>query len=1031
MKRTNISIKGNVQMAGFRTFIVIILIIVSIVVASTLSLRAADASADAKKVIICFKTNTTPSIQQEITTKYDCKLLERNDALNCILVQVNREDTQQFINRVSKEDLVKYAEPNKLVHALYTPDDPYYSEQWGLKHINVDSAWDIEKGNKNVTIAVIDTGIDYTHEDLVNNYVTGGYDWVNDDSDPMDDHGHGTFCAGIIAATINNEKGIAGIAQVNIMAEKVLNETGYGTDWEVARGITHATDNNVSILSMSLGGDDAAQILEDACLYAWNNGCLLVAASGNDGKQGVSYPAAYETVIAVGAIDQNDQRCGFSNWGPDLELVAPGVGILSTYPHNQYVQKDGTSMAAPHVAGVAALVWSKYPFLTNHELRDRLAQTAYDLGAVGFDEYFGYGRVDALNATITINLPPAVTVLYPNGGEEVNGTVTINATASDPDGTVVNVEFQYSPDNGTSWKSIVNVTPPLLGNCTYEWDTTTVPNGAEYLIKAIATDDTGATASDVSNTSFVIANKLSVHAPNMSIVNQTLAVTVTYNTYPGPPVDNATVFFEIGGAQFMRTTNTTGIATFTPQTTGLLNITAHKTGYTDSDMVQVHVLPAYNVSLTADHYALTTIEGRNATYTLRVKNTGYFLDNYTLTIANPDGADTAALKENVTKIDDMRYKTVDVSSGDSIIVLLDVTDSGAGIFHVNVTANSTGDSTKVDFVNTTTTVEDITAPGITFVAPTPEDNAMLNTSYVTINVTLNETGSIAYLNWNGVNETMNGSGTNFYLNKTGLADAQYTYKVYANDTAGNMGESETRVVIIDTTPPSGVSNLTESALGTTWINWTWDNPEDLISGFNYTEIQIWEAGSLDKEGTTSNEFYNATGLKSNTTYEIRLRTVDRAGNVNLTWIADTAKTLLLPITFDTGHPQNPYPSIPGIHNGTIKPSQNITVRKLYTYPCAGTGGHTEYARIWRDSVLDVNATWEGYKGDWHNITFNEPFVLYKNKTYNYTIITGSYPQIIHNRNHTTLDGSFINCTEFVDANGNKYNDWIPAFKLFL
>jgi len=362
-----------------------------------------------------------------------------------------------------------------------------------------------------------------------------------------------------------------------------------------------------------------------------------------------------------------------------------------------------------------------------------------------------------------------------------------------------------------------------------------------------------------------------------------------------------------------------------------------------------------------------------------------------------------------------------------------VTNSSAGTFRVNVTANSTGkNKTKIDSANTTTIVKekDITPPEITFVAPTPADGAMINMNYVNINVTLNETCSIVYLNWNGVNETMNGSGTNFYLNKTGLLDAQYAYKVYANDTAGNMGESDTRVVTIDTTPPPGVSNLNESALGTTWIYWTWTNPTDPISGFNYAEMQIWEAGSLDKEDTTSNEFYNATGLKSNTTYEIRTRTVDKAGNVNLTWITDTAKTLHLPTaTLDTGKPQNPYPSIFGIHNGTITPSQNITVHKLYTYPCTGTGGHTEYARIWNNSTLDVTATWNGYQGDWHNITFNKAFVLYKNKTYNYTIITGSYPQVIHNRNHTTLDGSFINCTKFVDANGKKYNDRIPALKL--
>lgn len=1009
-----------------------IIVLIILILISTTSAGATSSSANSKEIIVGFKDNIAPSIQQAIIAKYNCKVLERNEALNCVLLQVDGDrDSLQFVNLLSKEALVRYADPNKLVHALYTPNDLYYPDQWGPQHINVDSAWDIEKGNKNVTIAIIDTGIDYTHEDLVNNYVTGGYDWVNTDSYPMDDEGHGTFCAGIAAATIDNEKGIAGIAQVSLMAEKVLNGTGYGTDWGVAQGITHATDNNVNVISMSLGGDATAQILEDACLYAWNNGSLLVAASGNDGKHGVSYPAAYETVIAVGAIDQSDQRCAFSNRGPNLELVAPGIDILSSYIFNQYVWGTGTSAAAPHVAGVAALVWSKYPLLTNYEVRDRLAQTAGDLGAVGFDEYHGYGKVDAMNAT---NLPPTVTVLYPNGGEVVNETITIKATANDPDGTITNVEFLYSSDNGTNWTSLANRTMHLFEEYRYNWDTTTVSNGAEYLIKAIATDDNGATASDVSNTSFEIVNKLYVHAPNVSIVNQLLAVTVTFNTYPGPPVDNATVFFLLGGSQFQRTTNINGITTFTPYIMGLLNITALKSGYLQSDTVTVQVLPAgYNISLTSDYYTQSTLTNVNATYTLTVENTGYFLDNYTLTIDNPDGADTVALKGNVTKIDDTHYKTVDVSSGDSIIVLLNVTNSSAGTFRVNVTANSTGNTTKIDSVNTTTTVEekDITAPEITFVAPTPADGAMINASYVNINVTLNETGSIAYLNWNGVNETMDGSGTNFYLNKTGLSDAQYTYKVYANDTAGNMGKSETRVVTIDTTPPPGVYNLNESAFGTTWIYWTWTNPTNPLSGFNHTEIQIWEAGSLDKEDTTSNEFYNATGLKSNTTYEIRLRTVDKAGNANQTWIADTATTLYLPTAFDTGQPQNPYPSISGTHNGTITPSRNITVHNLYTYPCAGTGGHTEYTRIWKNSTLDVNATWKGYKGDWHNITFNRTFVLYKNEIYNYTIITGSYPQVIHNRNHTTLDGSFINCTKFVDANGKKYNDWMPAFRLFL
>ena len=134
--------------------------------------------------------------------------------------------------------------------------------------------------------------------------------------------------------------------------------------------------------------------------------------------------------------------------------------------------------------------------------------------------------------------------------------------------------------------------------------------------------------------------------------------------------------------------------------------------------------------------------------------------------------------------------------------------------------------------------------------------------------------------------------------------------------------------------------------------------------------------------------------------------------------------------FNTGAPSNPYPSISGTHNGTIIPSHDINVSKLYTYPYEGTGGHTEYIRIYNESGTIAEANWTGYKGDWHNITFNRPVVLLANRTYSYTIRTGSYPQIIHRQNHTTLDGSLITCTKFTDANGRVYYDWIPAIRLY-
>jgi len=136
-----------------------------------------------------------------------------------------------------------------------------------------------------------------------------------------------------------------------------------------------------------------------------------------------------------------------------------------------------------------------------------------------------------------------------------------------------------------------------------------------------------------------------------------------------------------------------------------------------------------------------------------------------------------------------------------------------------------------------------------------------------------------------------------------------------------------------------------------------------------------------------------------------------------------------PISFDTGSPENPYPSIFGTHNGTIIPKYDITVSRMYTYPCSGTGGHSEYIEIWNTTEWNVNASWNGYKGDWHNIFLNEPFTLEANETYNYMIMTGSYPQI-HHADELVVDGGTIRCTEFTDANGKNYYDWIPAIKLY-
>jgi hypothetical protein len=216
-------------------------------------------------------------------------------------------------------------------------------------------------------------------------------------------------CAGIIAAVINNNEGIAGLAQVKIMAEKVLDSYGWGTDVSVANGIIHAVYSEAKIISMSLGGYGYSKLLHEAVKYAYDNGVLLVAAAGNDNISLKSYPAAYEEVIAVAATDQNDVKAVFSNWGNWIELAAPGVDIYSTMPTYHVTLNDygylmnydfmsGTSMACPHVAGVATLVWSSYPEASRDWVRIQLRYTAKDLGDSGFDEFYGYGRIDARKA---------------------------------------------------------------------------------------------------------------------------------------------------------------------------------------------------------------------------------------------------------------------------------------------------------------------------------------------------------------------------------------------------------------------------------------------------------------------------------------------------------------------------------------------------------------------------------------------------------------------------------------------------------
>ncbi len=300
--------------------------------------------------------------------------------------------------------------PNYLMHAITTtPNDPQFTnflaaDELPLRYMNVETAWDYQTGSPNIRIGVFDTGIDTDNTDLKNK-IDQAISFVTGDPYAGDKFGHGTNVASLIAAEANNGFGISGVCWgCRLVAVKVLSNTGAGVTSDLAEALRWAAANNIQIINMSLGngtGGDPGSVLSDAIKAAYDQGILLIAAAGNEGANSVSYPARYDQVISVGAIDPTTgERAAFSNYKDGSELMAPGVDIFGdTFPNIGNVPiTSGTSFAAPLAAGVAGLLWSEQPSLTRDEVRSRLSSSTKDLNTPGWDEQTAFGSVDAAAA---------------------------------------------------------------------------------------------------------------------------------------------------------------------------------------------------------------------------------------------------------------------------------------------------------------------------------------------------------------------------------------------------------------------------------------------------------------------------------------------------------------------------------------------------------------------------------------------------------------------------------------------------------
>ncbi len=409
---------------------------------------------------------------------------------------------------------------------------------WGVDRIDADVVHGYNKG-VGVNIAIMDTGMDYNHPDLAVNY-RGGYDFAgatgadgDPDPDPMDFDGHGTHCAGIVAAVVGNGMGVIGVApEANLYALKVFSDDGDGyysdvilaLEWCIDTRTDGDPDNDIQVISMSFGssyyaGDPGIKPWIDEAYAA---GILLVGSAGNEGNQGgggdnVIYPARYDSVIAVGATDDADRRSSWSSTGHDLELMAPGVSIYSTYWDDTYSTLSGTSMACPHVTGTAALVIAGEG-LTNVDVRLRLRETADDLGPAGFDTRYGYGLVDADEAAPAIDTTPPV-ISAVTSSDLTSSSATISWTTDEESDSVVNYGTDTSLGNTALDASLV--TSHSIALTGLMADTT-------YYYEVQSTDSAGNTAIDNNGGSYYTFTTLAPDTEPPSTITDLSAVAGAY-----------------------------------------------------------------------------------------------------------------------------------------------------------------------------------------------------------------------------------------------------------------------------------------------------------------------------------------------------------------------------------------------------------------------------------------------------------------------------------------------------------------------
>lgn len=394
------------------------------------------------EILFKFKPGVTEDIKNKVASESALQVKEKIPHIDVFVAKVNPNSRDAVIEALKHNPNIEYAQPNYIGQSQRIPNDPNYAQQWNLPKIQAPNAWDISTGSQNIVVAVIDSGVNGSIADL-SGKVISGYNFVDNNSDTSDVHGHGTAVSSVIAANTNNNTGIAGVNWLSrILAVRDVDSTGHYNGDNQLKSIIFAADNGAKVINLSQGGNAACDSAsQDAVNYAWSKGLVVVAAAGNDPTVGILAPANCNNVIAAGATDENDLKTSFSATGSQLDVVAPGINIPTAQRDGTYGYWVGTSFSSPHVAGLGALIMAANPALTNQQVVDTIESTAKDLGAAGRDDSYGWGRINAYQA-----------LLAATGGTPAPATPTPTSTPTTNSVVISNISSTTTANTATiSW----------------------------------------------------------------------------------------------------------------------------------------------------------------------------------------------------------------------------------------------------------------------------------------------------------------------------------------------------------------------------------------------------------------------------------------------------------------------------------------------------------------------------------------------------------------------------------------------------